>query len=94
MSAKLITVDGRITEVAPANGTDFQLEELSKFVGGYIEVLHPTSPKEGAVMVINEEGKLLGLPKNPVATQLWHDRALLGDYIVGDVLLCHADQLK
>ncbi len=37
--AKIIKTDGTIVEVTPQNGTDFQLEELQKIVGGYIEVL-------------------------------------------------------
>ena len=37
--AKIIKTDGTIVEVTPQNGADFQLEELQKIVGGYIEVL-------------------------------------------------------
>ena len=40
--AKIIKTDGTIVEVTPQNGTDFQLEELQKIVGGYIEVLRRT----------------------------------------------------
>lgn len=40
--AKIIKTDGTIVEVTPQNGTDFQLEELQKIVGGYIEVLRLT----------------------------------------------------
>lgn len=36
--AKIIKTDGTIVEVTPQNGTDFQLEELQKIVGGYIDV--------------------------------------------------------
>lgn len=52
--AKIIKTDGTIVEVTPQNGTDFQLEELQKIVGGYIEVLRLT---DNEIMVANEEGK-------------------------------------
>lgn len=38
------------------------LEELQAVVGGYIEAVHPY--KEPVVVVCNEEGLLLDLPKN------------------------------
>lgn len=37
--AYLIKTDGTVTEVHPANGTNFSLEELQKFVGGHIELV-------------------------------------------------------
>lgn len=88
MKAKLIKADGKITEVVPKNGTDFQLDELNEFVGGYIEIIRPPT-KPDCLMVINEEGKLKGLPFNAKATALW-----LHDMIVGNALLCHKSQLK
>ena len=54
--AKLITADGKITEVTPKNGEYFKLDELQAFVGGYIEVLCPPS-MTGALLIVNEEGK-------------------------------------
>lgn len=33
--AQLINTDGSIKKVEPKNGTDFELEELQKFVDGY-----------------------------------------------------------
>ena len=35
--ATLIKADGTIEEIKPKNGTDFQLEELQKYVDGNIE---------------------------------------------------------
>lgn len=87
-TAQLIKPNGEVIPVEPKNGTDFKLEELNEFVGGYIEVIHPPlRPKE--IMVINEEGKLKGLAYNPVATLIWQH-----DDIVGNALLCHTDQVK
>jgi Domain of unknown function (DUF3846) len=90
MKAKWIKTDGTMTEVEPKNGTDFQLDELQKFVGGYIEVVYPPS-QHGAVMIVNEEGKLRHLPINKLATASYYPNQ---DVIVGDVLLCHTSQLN
>jgi Domain of unknown function (DUF3846) len=87
-NAKLIKTDGSVITVEPKNGTDFQLDELNEFVDGYIEVIRPPS-MPGVIMVINEEGKLKGLPYNVVATLIWQC-----DDIVGNVLLCHHSQVK
>lgn len=37
--AKWIKTNGEIVEVQPKNGTDYSLEELQGFVGGYIEII-------------------------------------------------------
>ena len=37
--ATLIKTDGSKLEIQPQNGLDFQLDELQKFVDGYIEIL-------------------------------------------------------
>jgi uncharacterized linocin/CFP29 family protein len=86
--ALVIKPDGSITTVTPENGTDFQLEELNRFVDGYIEVIRPPGIP-GVIMVINEEGKLKDLKFNAVATVIWQV-----DAIVGNALLCHSDQVK
>jgi len=88
-SAKLIKPDGSVITVEPENGTDFRLDELNRFVEGYIEVIRPPG-MPGVIMVINEEGKLKGLAHNAVASKFWHD----ADPIVGNALLCHHSQVK
>ena len=42
------------------------LEDMQKIVGGHIEAAHPFA--EPVALVVNEEGKLLGLPENRVIT--------------------------
>lgn len=96
--AKLIRANGTATLVLPQNGTDFSLEELQGFVGGFIEIIRPPSNR-GAILVVNEEGKLNGLPANELATEMWQQYAdprslRMGDGVVGDVLLCHESQVK
>lgn len=78
----LIKTDGTVKEVYPKNGIDFKLEELSGFVGGYIECVYIPG---GFTLVVNEEGKLKGLPYNEVATRLYDNPH---DEIVGDAVLC------
>ena len=59
--AKIYRTNGDVEIIEPKNGTDFQLEELSAIVGGYIECLNFT---DGSLLVCNEEGKLMNLPYN------------------------------
>lgn len=63
----------------------YELEELQKIVGGYIELVN--LPYDG-VMVVNEEGLLYNLPYNLKASN-YANRP-----IVGDVLVCKRKHLK
>lgn len=94
MKAYTIDVDGRVESVSPDNGTDFSLEELQGFVGGYIEI-QPLRHMTGKVMVLNEEGKLIGLPGNETASMIYN--AQFGrsvDHVCGRVLLCDSDMIR
>lgn len=73
----LIKASGEWEIITPENGEKFTLEELQKYVGGYIEYIR--LPKKEA-LVVNEEGTLLGLPLNPMVS------AAYGHPIVGDVV--------
>lgn len=76
----------------PKNGKVFTLEELQQIVGGYIEILFF---KDGRMMVLNEEGKLEGLPVNMEATRIAHENHLIweNDCIVGTVLLAEPGEI-
>ena len=65
--ATILYPSGHQEERQPNNGHTFRLEELQAIVGGNIEII-PT--KDGRIMVLNEEGKLLDLPRNEQATIL------------------------
>ncbi len=74
------------------------LESAQKFVGGRVEGI--TFPN-GDYLIINEEGKLEGLPLNPEATALWRatftaDKYAFGsdDFVVGPAILIKAKALK
>ena len=74
------------------------LKEAQEFVGGYVEGI--TFPN-GDYLIINEEGKLMGLPLNPEATALWratfdNDNFITGrnDFVVGPAILIKKSALK
>lgn len=92
MMAQIIRTDGTRREICPANGTDFTFEEMQSIVGGYIEQVELD---EETTMVVNEEGKLQMLPFNLEASRLfcsYHPE--LGDFIVGNVLVCNNNQIR
>ena len=74
------------------------LKAAQEFVGGYVEGI--TFPN-GDYLIINEEGKLKGLPYNPEASALWkatfdNDNYITGrkDFVVGPAILIKKDALK
>jgi hypothetical protein len=90
MKAKIYKADGSIIDVKPNNGTDFSLEELQEIVGGFIEIV---SLMDNEIMLINEEGKLIDLPFNETATQMYQEVDGFYDYIAGDVLVCDSNMV-
>jgi hypothetical protein len=64
---KLIRWNGDTSDVQPLNGTDYQLDELQKFVGGYIEILYLS---DKLIMIVNDEGAYDKKP-NKVATDIY-----------------------
>ena len=87
--ATLIKSSGEEINVFPNNKTDFQLDELQKFVGGLIEII---KTKDGKTIVINEECKINDLPINQKASQLYQYNKF--DFIVGDVLICQSNEIR
>jgi len=85
---KLIKTDGTILEIEPKNKPCFSLKEMQGFVGGYIECVYLTDDK---IMVVNEEGKLNGLPLNTVATKMYNNPH---DIIVGNVIVLDAKEIN
>ena len=56
------------------------LESAQEFVGGYVEGI---SFPNGDYLIVNEEGKLMGLPLNPEATALWRMTFTKQNYVIG-----------
>jgi hypothetical protein len=74
------------------------LESAQEFVGGYVEGI--TFPN-GDYLIVNEEGKLMGLPLNPEGTALWRatftkDKYAFGhdDWVSGPAILIKHKALK
>ena len=74
------------------------LKAAQQFVGGMVQGIEFPN---GDYMIMNEEGKLLGLPVNEEATKLWRttftkDKYLFGydDFVVGPAILIKKDALK
>lgn len=93
MESKHILWDGTETIVTPKNGKTWEYEELTAFVGGYIEIIE--AEQKGYVLVLNENGLGDGLPINPKAKQLAHPRFRWPDVpMVGNVLLTPSKTIK
>ena len=61
------------------------LEEMQKYVGGYIQVVNA---KNGDQIVMDEEGKLKSKSINYEATKHWiGENANAYDYVVGDAMI-------
>lgn len=91
--ATLIKTDGTRENIQPKNGRCFELEELQKYVGGFVEYV---GISEEETMVINEEGKLIGLEINDAANEIAEKNFAIffWDYIVGDVVICKKSELQ
>jgi hypothetical protein len=77
--ALLITTETSVEFVKP-KGSGFELEEIQGFVEGYIEIYPIRIPSH--IVVVNEEGLILGMPFNTVA------KLAFGIEAVGPVLIC------
>ena len=74
------------------------LKAAQEFVGGMVQGIEFPN---GDYMIMNEEGKLMGLPLNPEATALWRltftkDKYLFGydDWVAGPAILIKKDAQK
>jgi hypothetical protein len=86
--ALLIPAFGESRPVKPANGETFTLEELQRFVGGYIQHLWIPGNADKLVIFVNEDGKREQLPINHTATAIMISVLLPDDVIVGDAIIC------
>ncbi len=84
--ARVIKVDGSEHELS-----DVSLESLQAAVDGYIEAVHLPG---GKVMIVNEEGLLIGLPVNAKAMDFLHQYGDLAQQIVGDVVVCEPGEIE
>lgn len=76
-----------VTKVIFPQDEVFTLEELQGLVGGYIEVVSIPDLKNSK-LVVNEDGQLMGLPVNAMAS------SLLRQMVAGDAVVVHPDEWK
>ena len=89
---KLIRWNGDTSDVQPLNGTDYQLDELKKFVDGYIEIVNLS---DGCIMVVNENGAFTKKPnKLATITALIYHAIRPNGIIFGDALVCKSSEVK
>ena len=87
--AILITTENKVSIVKSSNKS-FSLSELQEFVGGWIEIIDLGS---GKLLVVNEEGKLMKLAENKIATIFARDFISYGDSIVGNAILADRGEI-
>ena len=87
--ARLYKTDGTNEEVSPADGKTFKLRELQDLVGGYIELVQLGD----AVLIVNEDEKIKGLPFNREATFVLQVMRFTEDVIVGPAVLVNTKQM-
>ncbi len=82
--AKFYNTNGSTEDVLPKNGKYFSLEELKKYVGGYIERI---GMPNNCAMYVNEEGRLRNLPKNELPTSILRMCGIMVDTIRGNAIM-------
>ena len=97
MSAEKINTQDAEFKMITDKKDEPDYKAVSKFVGGMVEVV---SMPNGDLLLLNEEGKLMGLPLNEKASKLWkdtfdNDNYITGrkDYVVGPAILIKAKAL-
>jgi hypothetical protein len=84
----------RVREVMPANGTDFQLDEMYRLLG--CEMIQIVPLRDGRLLVMDEEGKCHDQPKpfNALATGVAIGSLMEDDWVSGPALLCGENQIR
>lgn len=69
------------TEEVKSAKTKWALAELQLHVGGYIEIVHRTNLPNGSILIVNEDGRQMGLVVNDKAS------LIAGQVIRGNALI-------
>lgn len=83
--AHLYKANGEILKVSPNNGKKFELEEVQKMVGGYVE-MHNMNNNQ--ILLCNEDGIPTGLEYNANATTYAFLKGGFRANLFGDILFC------
>lgn len=88
--AKLYRPSGSVDTIEIPSFSGPAVEAVQRWLNGYFEVAYRIAPRvglpDGEVMLVNEEGKPLGLPVNREATRLYQLRAGQS-FIVGNAVV-------
>lgn len=85
--AIVINPDGTTESVDLDTGDELSL--LQSAVGGYVQAVYPN---QATTLWCNEDGKMLGLPVNHTATQLWRTlHPAVTDVLQGVVVVTGGD---
>lgn len=86
MKGVTVSTDNTVSIIdIPRNGSPLY-EIIHETVGGWYENVHPRRLARKYVMIVNEEGKLLHLPTNAIASYLY-ETDKHGEPIVGNVII-------
>ncbi len=83
MKATIYRTDESVSVVDLPDGMEERLEFLQKAVGGYIEII----TVKGKHLVLNEEGKLFGLPSNLSGIEITRNTRWENENLCGDIVL-------
>ena len=90
VSGVIYQTNGNIIEKTFSK-SNISLKDMQNIVKGHIEFVYLL--KDNLVMVVNEQGKIMGLPFNAKATKLVKE-CNIKDIIVGDVLVINQNLIK
>jgi hypothetical protein len=76
--ARILSVDGEVIEVQPADGREFTVAEMEKLVGGEFDLIRTDM---GASMAIDENARAKGLDLNRRASMM------TGQFVIGPAVL-------
>lgn len=93
----LVSATGGVAPLAILSDTATQLKEIQDLVGGYVEAYRvpvEAFPDTHITMLVNDDGKALGLSPNVAATRLMRPGAWLthDQVIVGEAILTVLDE--
>ena len=98
MSAEQVNTTAQEFKIITDKKNEPKYPEVKEFVGGMVEAI--TFPN-GDLLLLNEEGKLMGLPLNPEATALWRKHFTkethafgYDDYVVGPAIVIQKNALN
>jgi hypothetical protein len=87
LSAVFIPSSGDFPKEVNLLETTDGFRELQKLVGGYVQVIALRGQFAGYELWLNEEGKLMNLPFNTVATLIWEECYGRTDVVVGNAVI-------